>query len=159
MKGWKTVIRGCEQVSSRFLNVVTLHIEKVLIKALSLGLQSATLLFTVGNKLKNTASNFIPDFSPDSSQSDIYMHFNAVSFYPAPCNSLPITHGSINKESPLKIWNPPLNCFFLPSLTHWTNAANITWPIPSHLLTLIIRSDCTTMQTFIERHEADESGN
>lgn len=109
MKRWKTVIRSCEQASTVVVSlcgsddVVTLHIEKVLIKALSADLQSATSLFTVGIKLKNTATNFIPGFSLDSSQSDSYMHFNAVSFYPAPCNSLPITHSSINKKSQMKI--------------------------------------------------------
>lgn len=70
-----------------------------------------------GFKLKNTASNFISGFSLDSSQSDIYMHFNTVSFHPALCNSLSITQGSINKQRQMTIWNQPLNCFLSPSLT------------------------------------------
>lgn len=70
-----------------------------------------------GFKLKNTASNFMSGFSLDSSQSDIYMHFNAVSFHPALCNSLSMTEASRNKQGQMKIWNQPLNCFFSPSLT------------------------------------------
>lgn len=51
MKRWKSVIVGCEQASNGSTSksdVLTLHPEKVLIKALSAHLPSATSLFTVG---------------------------------------------------------------------------------------------------------------
>lgn len=51
MKRWKSVIGGCEQASNGSTSksdVLTLHLEKVLIKALSADLPSATSLFTVG---------------------------------------------------------------------------------------------------------------
>lgn len=118
MKRWKSVIGGCEQASSGSTSksdALTLHLEKVLIKAQIRHLPHHCLLW--GLKLKNTATNFISGFSLDSSQSAIYMHFNAASFHPALCNSLSITEGSINKQRQMRIWNQPLNCFFSPSLT------------------------------------------
>lgn len=118
MKRWKSVIGGCEQASSGSTSkrdVLTRHLEKVLIKAQICHLPHHCLLW--GSKLKNTASNFMSGFSLDSSQSDIYMHFNAVSFHPALCSSPSITEASINKQRQMKIWTQPLNCFFSPSLT------------------------------------------